>query len=138
MGLGGILILGGFIFVCVWIFPNEKDGSRYDFAWHRHDLEVKYVTVTVRTEDTNANYYDVTGLLTNKGRIPWRVDEIELSITNSQGTPDVLHVNLDNSFVVQPNTEHGFGFHKWTSLTNVVIAAHARVENAGDGNALEK
>jgi hypothetical protein len=134
----GVISIGTFIFVCAWTWPNDKDGSRYDFAWHRGGLEAKNVNVAVRLQGTNEYYYDVSGLVTNKGRIPWRIQDIELSITNSQGTPDVVHASMKNSFVVQPHTEHAFALHRWTMMTNAVVVAQARVENAQDGNALEK
>lgn len=137
MGLFGVFAIGCFIFVCAWTFPSDKDGSRYNFVWHRNDLEAKNVGVTLRCEGTNSYYYDVSGFVTNKGRLPWRVREIELCITNNQGTVDVVHSPVEDSFVVQSHTEHAFGFHKWTYLTNAVVAARARVENAQDGNALE-
>jgi hypothetical protein len=138
MGLCSVLMFGCFIFVCALALPIDSDGSHYDFAWHRGDLEAKGVNVTVKRHETNSYYYDVAGFVTNKGRYPWRVQEIELSITNSQGTPDVVHATIEESFVVQPHAEHAFALHKWTSLTNAVIAAQARVENARDGNAPKK
>ena len=134
LGLGCLLMFGMFIFVCVWILPGDS-GEQYHFEHHQSDLETREVKVAARSEGTNGNYYDISGFVTNKGSYPWRVQGIELIITNSQGAPDVIHVNVEDAFVVQPGTEHAFTFHERTSMTNIVMTAEARVENARDGNA---
>lgn len=137
LGLCCLIVLGEFVLACIWFFPDDS-GSRYDFGWHRKDLETKEVKVVVRDEGTNKFYYDVSGLVSNRGNYPWRVQEIELAITNAQGVADVVHTRVADSFVVQPGTEHAFVFHQRTSLTNNVVTAQARVENARDGNAPKK
>lgn len=137
LGLGCLICFGLFISICFWLLPDDS-GSRYNFAWHRSDLDTEDVRVAIRSENTKAYYYDVSGFVTNKGRYPWRVQQIELTLTNVQGFPDVLHAEVDHSFVVQPRTEHAFAFNKWTSMTSSVVTVRARVENAVDGNAPDK
>ena len=104
------------------------------FALHRGELEIKNVRAIVKQEGTNEFYYNVTGIVTNKGENPWRVQQLELTITNSEGAVDVTHTSPSASFVVQPHTEHEFLLHAWTRLTNTVVAAKARVDTARDGN----
>jgi hypothetical protein len=135
MCLCGVIMFGYLIAVVALTWPSDSDGSRYNFAWHRGDLEAKSVNVVVTLQGTNEYYYEVSGFVTNKGNIPWRVEEIELSVTNSQETPDIVHATIKNGFVVQSHTEHAFVLHERTSMTNAVVAAKARVENARDGNA---
>jgi hypothetical protein len=133
-GLCCLTGVGTLIFVCAWVFPDDS-GSRYHFEWHQKDLETKEVKVIVRDEGSKGNFYEVSGLVTNRGNYPWRVEEIELTITNTQGVADVVHASVEGSFVVQPGTEHAFVLYQRTWLTNGVVAAQARVENARDGNA---
>jgi hypothetical protein len=123
---------------CVWFLPDDSDGSRYHFEWHRKDLETKEIKIFMRDDGANAYFYDVLGLVTNKGNYPWRVQEIELIVTNILGVPDVVHTRVENPFVIQPGTEHAFALHQRTSLTNSVVTAQVRVENARDGNAPKK
>ena len=50
MGLCGVIMFGYFIAVCAWTWPSEPDGSRYNFARHRGDLEAKNVNVILRPQ----------------------------------------------------------------------------------------
>ncbi|HXT12422.1 MAG TPA: hypothetical protein VN873_12735 [Candidatus Angelobacter sp.] len=137
-GLAALILYGSFIFVCASVWPDDSDGSRYPFERHRNELKVVNVNVTVENQESNKYYYAVSGFVTNRGRLPWRVQEFELTVTNAQGAPDVVHASVANPFVVQPGDEHAFAFHRSTTLTNRVLAARARVENARDGNAPAK
>lgn len=132
-----LVSVGMLILICAWVLPDDS-GSQYHFESHRRDLEAKGVMVNLRLEGTNKYYYDVSGLITNRGNYSWRVEHLELTVTNTQGVADVVHTYVQHPFVVQPQSEHAFVFHEPTSLTNEVVAAHARVENASDGNIPEK
>lgn len=134
MGLHCVIAIGIIVFVCAWIFPDEDITEGRSFARRRKDLEVKSVAVSVEKGGTRAFYYNVSGIVTNRGEYPWRVEDFELTISNSQRIADVRHEKVTDPFVVQPRAEHAFVFHCYTSLTNAVVAAQARVENARDGN----
>ncbi len=119
------------------MYPDSPDDSLAkgrNFARHRHDLDVIAINVRVGNWKTNEFYYSVSGFVTNKGEHSWRVKEFELNVSNSQGVVDVQHEEVKNSFVVNPGTVHAFVFHGETILTNQVVAARARVENALDGD----
>jgi hypothetical protein len=134
LGLNCLIGLACVTAVGIWLFPYGMDGEGPSFAWHRNDLEAKNVMVGVEDRGTDAYDYNVSGVVTNKGRYPWRVQEFELTVTNTRGIADVRHAGAKEPFVVQPHTEHAFIFHCSTSLTNTIVAARARVENARDGN----
>jgi hypothetical protein len=104
------------------------------FTRHRKDLEVKNLAITIQKTGTTGFYYSISGMVTNKGEYPWRVENLELIISNTQGIVDVRHEEVRDAFVVQSRAEHAFVFHCGTTLTNAVVTAQARVENARDGN----
>ena len=134
LGLHCLIGLACVIIVGVWLFPYGIGGEGRSFARHRNDLETKNVTIRVEKHGTDAYDYHVSGVVTNKGQYPWRVQEFELTVTNTQGMADVTHAEVKEPFVVQSHTEHAFIFHCSTSLTNTIVAAQARVENARDSN----
>jgi hypothetical protein len=135
MGFAVLLCCASFILLSALTFPEFDDiGGGRSFTPYRRDLKAAGIEVIVENQGTNAFYYRVSGLVTNLGQYPWRVKELELSITNSQGAVDVRHENVKDSFVVQPRGAHAFVFRYQTTLTNVVVSAQARVDDARDGD----
>lgn len=137
LGLVCLLSLGFFGFICVQVWPVGSDESGRSFAWHGGELEAKVLQVDLNNEATNQIYYNVSGVVTNQGKHSWRVESIELALTNTAGVVDVLHESLE-PFVIQSRSEHAFVFKSRTILTNPVTATQARVDNAKDGNQPEK
>ena len=137
LGFAVLLCLAAFVFVCVVAFPDSPDDvlrHGRGFGRHRQDLKVTDVGVSIENLATNVFFYRVSGFVTNSGAYAWRVKEIELSILTSQGDADVRHQTVEDPFVVQPGGMHAFVFHCETVLTNPVVSAQARVENARDGD----
>jgi hypothetical protein len=131
VGIGYAFILAGCVFVLVKMAPEENGRS---FAQYRGDLEVGKVGVAIVKSGTSAFDYSVSGFVTNKGKYPWRILEFELTLTNAAGANDAKNKRIDDTFVVQPHTEHAFAFRAFTTVTNEVLWAQARVANAQDGN----
>jgi hypothetical protein len=136
--LACLISFGCLAFVAAWVFPGDSSKDGRSFARHRSDLNAKDVAVKIEDGGTSGHYYYVSGVVTNSGEFPWRVENFELTISNAQGIADVIHAEVKDAFVVQPHADHGFIFQCRTVMTNTVIAAQARVENARDGNMPEK
>jgi hypothetical protein len=137
LGLGILISFAALVFACVLVFPEYSDDfvvNGRSFSPHRKDLEVIHVDITPEQRGEKAHYYDVSGFVTNKGAYPWRVKNIELTVSNIQGVVDVFHEEVKEPFVVQPGAAHAFVFQCQTILTNPVVSATARVENARDGD----
>ena len=131
-----LVILTSFAYVCLLAYPESPDDSILhgrSFGSHRNDLLVKSLAINSEKRTTNALYYNVSGFITNRGAYPWRVKEIELTISNNQGAVDIRHQEVKEPFVIQPKTEHAFVFRFGTFLTNSIVSTQARVENARDG-----
>jgi hypothetical protein len=139
LGIACLIFLGFFIWACVVIFPESDSITEgRSFTGHRDDLKVVKIEAGIDKRGTSAFYYTVTGIVTNEGQYPWRVQTLELTLSNNQGVIDILHPEIKNPFVVQPHTEHAFVLDSETTVTNSIVAASARVENARDGNLLPK
>jgi hypothetical protein len=134
LGLSLVFMVGCFVVVCASEWPDGSDEAGRSFAWHRKDLDATNVQASLENHGTNDFYYHVTGVVTNKGDYPWRVQEFELTVTNTQGVADIRHTEVNEAFVVQSHTAHEFVIQCRTGLTNAVIIAQVRVENARDGN----
>ena len=136
LGLGCLIVFASFIYICALTYPESPADSILrgrNFGSHRNDLLVRSLAINSEKRTTNAFYYSVSGFVTNKSAYPWRVKEIELTVSNSQGAVDVRHEEVKEPFVVQPRAEHAFVFRYETILTNSIVATQARVENARDG-----
>jgi hypothetical protein len=137
LGLGFLITFAASIFACVLVFPEYSDDfvvNGRNFSPHRKDLEVTHIDITPAQRGEKAYYYGVSGFVTNRGAYAWRVKNIELTVSNTQGVVDVYHEEVKEPFVVQPGAVHAFVFHCQTILTNPVVSAEARVENARDGD----
>lgn len=136
LGLCFLTVFGSFIYIWALTYPESPGDSIFrgrSFGSHRNDLLVKSLAINSEKRTTNAYYYNVSGFVTNKGVYPWRVKEIELTISNSQGAVDIRHEEVKEPFVIQPGAEHAFVFRYETILTNSIVSTQARVENARDG-----
>jgi hypothetical protein len=136
LGISIVVILGAWVFAFAEMWPASWKPAGRSFDRYRKDLETKNLEIKIINRGTNEFYYDVIGIVTNKGEYPWQVRDIELTVTNAQGVRDIAQKSLKEPFVVQPGTEHAFAFECWTVLTNGVIGASGRVTSAHDGNAL--
>ena len=134
VGLGYLIIVGGFIFVLIKLTPEDSAEGGRNFARHRAELEVSQVDVEVVPRGTSAFEYSVSGLMTNKGAYPWRILELELTVSNAAGATDVKNQRIEEPFVVQPHAENAFAFRSYTTLTNTIVSARARVANAQDSS----
>ena len=130
--------LGLVALVTYWAFPEDPVTDGRSFAKHRNELTTRDIGVAIEEHGTSGHYYNVSGFVTNKGDYPWRVVNVELKISNAQGVTDVFHDEVENAFVVQPHAEHPFVLKCRTSMTNKVLSAFARVENARDGKVTPK
>jgi hypothetical protein len=138
MGLSCLFCIGCVALCAYWAFPEDSVTDGRSFAKHRNELATRNVGVAVEKQGTNAYYYSVSGFVTNKGDYPWRVENVELTISNAQGVTDVFHDEVKDAFVVQPHAEHPFVMKCRTSMTNEILSAFARVENARDGKVRPK
>jgi hypothetical protein len=137
LGLAFLISFAVLVFACVLVFPEYSDDfvvNGRNFSPYRKDLEVTHIDITPEKHGENAYYYGVSGYVTNRGTYAWRVKNIELTVSNTQGVVDVYHEEVKDPFVVQPGAVHAFVFQCQTILTNPVVSAEARVENARDGS----
>jgi hypothetical protein len=132
-GLAFLICFGCFVLASYWAFPEGSGSDGRSFEKHRDELAIRNVSVAITGHGTSGHYYDVSGFVTNRGNYPWRVENIELTISNAQGITDFLHGEIKNAFVVQPHMEHPFVLGFRMDMTNTVLSASARVENARDG-----
>jgi hypothetical protein len=134
IGVGYLIIFGCFIFVLVKLAPEDSPEGGRNFARHRAELIVSKVEVQVVPRGTSAFDYSVSGLVTNKGGYPWKIQEFELTVSNAAGATDVKNQRIEEPFVVQPHSENAFAFRSYTTLTNTIVSAQARVADAQDGS----
>ncbi len=137
LGLGILMIFAWLVFVCVLIFPEYSDGyvvNGRSFSPCRKDLEVIQLDVSPQIRGEKSYSYGVSGFVTNKGAYAWQVKDIEFTVSNTAGVVDVYHEEVKEPFTVQPGGVHAFVFSCQTILTNPVVSARARVENARDGD----
>jgi len=138
LGFATLICFAAFVFIGWMAFPESDDFTQgRSFSRHRRDLAVTGIDVIVENRGTNAFYYGVSGFVTNQGAYAWRVKELELTISNNQGAVDIRHQSLATPFVIQPAQAHAFVLHCETTLSNPVVRAGARVENALDGDVVE-
>jgi len=133
-GVGYLIIFGGFIFALVKLAPEDSPEGGRNFARHRDELTISKVEVEVVPRGTSAFDYSVSGLVTNKGGYPWKIQEFELTVSNAVGATDVKNQRIEEPFVVQPHSENAFAFRSYTTVTNTIVSARARVADAQDGS----
>ena len=136
--LGILTCFACFVLAAYWAFPEGSITDGRTFEKHRNELATRNVSVAIKEHGTSGLYYNVSGFVTNNGNFPWRVENMELTISNAQGITDILHAEVKDAFVVQPHMEHPFVLECRTPMTNKVLSVVARVENARDGSVAPK
>lgn len=78
----------------------------------------------------------MTGIVTNQGEYPWRVQELEVRFLGERGNMlDVSHPDVKDVFVVQPHQENGFRVELGgLAFTNNNVTRQVRVQVATDGD----
>ena len=127
-----LLLLGEWIVVVVLLGPAAELNGR-SFAGHQSDLRVGKVAVV---EVVGTNALQVAGIVTNVGKYPWRVRELEVRFLGRSGEMiDVQHHELEQPFVVQPGHEGAFRVPLSQRNPDAAGATlQARVQDARDGN----
>ncbi len=133
IALPGITVFALLIAVIAWLVPEEHGVGGRNFARHRNDLVVVGTTVGRATGKPG---FWLTGLVTNQGVHPWRVQELEVRFLDRQGRLlDVRHPDVKEFFVVQPRQDHGFRVELGElSFTNSDVSQQVRVQTATDGD----
>ena len=128
-----LILLGLTIGVIAWMAPDKEGSGGRDFSGHRGDLGI--VESAVDRDPVKGDFW-LTGTVTNQGKYPWRVHEIETRFLDAQGQLlDVRHTEVKGAFVVQPRREHGFRIDLGgLSFTNNGVWHQARVQLASDGD----
>jgi len=125
------------LFLVEWLLPKLTDSDEgRSFAGHRDELPVQRLALD--GPDQRSSFW-VSGFITNVGRYPWRVLEVELRFLNPDGTLlEVRHEPIDR-FVVQPGSEHAFRTTVGRLLSPIPHAdLKGRVQKAVDGNLAPK
>ena len=128
LGLGALVIV-----VIDWIAPDERGGGGRNFVRHRGDLVVMRATLgQVKAEPE----FWLSGYVTNRGKHPWRVHELEVRFLDQLGgLLDVRHADVRALFVVQPGQEHAFRVELGDlTFTNSEVVQQVRVQAATDGD----
>ena len=128
-----LLLLGLFVRVCYWVFPEGASSSGRKYARHREDLGV--LRSSLEREKKKPKFW-LTGYVTNRGDYPWRVRELESRFLDHQGNLlDVRHSTISDPFVVSPRGEGAFrvGLGELV-FTNSGVIHQVRVQTATDGN----
>ena len=117
--------------------PEEKGSGGRSFSRHRNDLLVLHTSLD---RDHIRPDYWLTGVVTNQGAHPWRVDTMEIRFLDKQGDLlDVRHPDLKDPWVVQSHQDHGFRVElSGLAFTNQDIIHQVRVQMATDGDAPSK
>jgi hypothetical protein len=113
--------------------PDEAGTGRRSFAGHRGDLVV--LNTLLERNGTKPDCW-MTGVVTNRGEYPWRVQELEIRFLDKRGhLLDVRHPGVKDSFVVQSHQEHGFKAELGgLAFTNSDVTNQVRVQMATDGD----
>jgi hypothetical protein len=128
-----LMATSGICFIA-WFAPDDKGTPGiYRFAGHRNEL---VATDTSMLQIKGKSAYRLTGVVTNRGSMPWRVHEFEIRILDNNGDLlDVIHKKVEQPFVVQPRNDQAFRLDIYSSwMTNEATLHQVRVQDATDGN----
>jgi hypothetical protein len=131
-GVPAAVLSGLAIFFIAWFAPDEKGVGGRSFTGHRDDLVV--LGTSLDRIGTKPDVW-LTGVVTNRGELPWRIHELEVRFLDEHGNLlDVSHPEVEDLFVVQPHQEHGFrvALHRPVFTNN--MTHQVRVHVATDGN----
>ncbi len=125
---GGILLASG-----AWLDAKLDRPHGRPFVPHRGQVDVVRLAVEAMGDSTR---YAALGFITNRGRIPWRIRELELRFLNPDGSLlDVRHLSLNDLPVVPPAAEAAFRVPLGRLPERVATATvTARVHRATDGD----
>lgn len=129
-----LVVLVGLPIFCETMLPDESnETSCLAFVIHRSDLSV--ARPAWETDGNRSGDYWLTGLVTNKGSLAWRVHGFELKIFDKKNNlQDVAHPDLNKSevFVVQPGQEHAFKVRFSSQVFESSSRLSVRVQKATD------
>ena len=126
-----LVLLVEWIVMAVIIAPVGAGEGR-SFVGHQSELKIERVSLEATGKLVS---FHVSGVVTNAGRYPWRIRQLEVRFVGPQGElVEVRHHDMDEPFVVQPAHEAAFRFPVERLIAEVVTAKlEARVQNATDG-----
>jgi hypothetical protein len=129
-GLGLMIVA---IVMINWLSPDEEGAGGRNFSGNRDDLVV--LNTSVKSPAKKPEFW-LTGVITNRGKYPWRVNELEVRFMDQRGNLlDVRHPEVKDKFVVQPYQGHGFRVELGElAFTNQNVARQVRVQMATDGD----
>ncbi len=112
--------------------PDESTDGR-SFAGHQNELVVS--SSSLESIGPNEDFW-MTGTVTNGGRYPWRVRELEIRFLDKAGNLlDVRHKDIKDAFAVGAGRESGFRVElESLAFTNDNVTRQVRVQLATDGD----
>jgi hypothetical protein len=140
-GLVWMVWIGVALAVCALMFPGESGFGSRTFARHRSDLLIVRTSLERVERVGSRPDFILTGYVTNQGKFPWRVQNLEARFLDAAGNMlDVQHTDISGpTFVVQPKQEHAFRASLGrVAFTNDAVVQSVRVHRATDGNYPEK
>ena len=131
-GPSAVLILMAFGAIA-WIAPDEKAVGGRNFAGHRSDLVV--LNTSLDQNGKKPGFW-MTGIVTNQGAYPWRIQEFEVRFLDERGNLlDVRNPDVKDTFVVQSHRGNGFRVELGgLTFTNNNVTHQVRVQIATDGD----
>jgi len=116
-----------------WFAPNEEGPGGRSFARHRGDLVV--LNTSLDQNGKKPGFW-MTGIVTNQGAYPWRIQELEVRFLDERGNLlDVCKPDVKDTFVVQSHRENGFRVELGgLAYTNNNVTHQVRVQIATDGD----
>jgi hypothetical protein len=122
------------IMVITWLAPEDGGIGGRSFSGHQSDLIV--LGSSMDPDDKGNSDYWLTGVVSNQGVHPWRIDELEVRFVDNHGNLlDVYHPGIKHPFVVQSHRGHGFKVELGhLAFTNPNITRQVRVQTATDGD----
>ncbi len=131
--LVSVICLAGMAALGCYLLLSEIPATGRSFVGHRNELRVLRTSLE---RDKKKPEFWFTGFVTNTGRYPWRVQELELRFVDAQGRlVDVRRPELSDTFIVLPGGEGAFRARVGEVVfTNVGVIHQTRVQTATDGN----
>jgi hypothetical protein len=116
-----------------WFAPDEKGVGGRSFAGHRSELVV--LNTSLDQTGKKPGFW-MTGIVTNQGQYPWRIQEFEVRFLDERGNLlDVRNPDVKDTFVVQSHRENGFRVELGgLAFTNNSVTHQVRVQIATDGD----
>jgi len=130
VGASVLVMLAVLGMVGVWAFPHWEERN---FDPYRAQLVV--ARTSLERDSAKAETW-LSGYITNTGKYPWRVLELEVRVLDGEGKlVDVPRPHPFGSFVVQPHQDAAFRVSlNRLVFTNLDAVTQVRVRTASDGN----